>query len=134
MARVDFWQTIAASLAGKAKLRLILQPALAVLLGFRLGIADARQAKMPFIRRLLTSSGERWRVLGQSIRAAILPLALAFVIDAIVQYLLMRSVRPVAAVVVGVLLVWLPFVAARSLANRAWTYGHERGRQLPQGR
>ena len=104
-----------------------------MLLGFRFGIADAKQAKMPFIRRLLTS-GERWKVFRQSIREAILPLALAFVIDAVVQYMLLRSIRPVAAVVVGALLVWLPFVVARSLANRAWMYGHERGRQLPEGR
>src|SRR5947208_13316405 len=113
MARVEFWQTIGDSLAGKAKFRLILQPAMAILLGFRLGIADAKDGRMPFIRRLATSSGERWKVFKHSFREALLPLALALIVDAIVQYLLLHSIRPVAALVVGLLLVWLPFVVLR---------------------
>jgi hypothetical protein len=35
-----------------------------------------------------------------------------------VQCLLLRYIRPVAAVVVGLLVVWLPFVSARTLATR----------------
>jgi hypothetical protein len=105
-----------------------------VLLGFRIGIAEAKAGKMPFVRRMLTSSGERWRVFTHSLREAIIPLALAFIIDAAVQYAVLRYIRPVAAVVVGLLLVWLPFVLSRALANRAWTHGHGAVRHARQDR
>jgi hypothetical protein len=42
------------------------------------------------------------------------------IVDGILQRLTLGYIRPVAALVVGALLAWVPFVVARALANRAW--------------
>jgi uncharacterized membrane protein YjgN (DUF898 family) len=71
----------------------------------------------------------------ESLRDAIIPLGIAFVIDSILQQLINHHIRPVAALVVGGLLVYLPFLIVRGLANRIWTHGHHGpGRQVTQSR
>jgi hypothetical protein len=126
MSNVGFWDTIGRSLSGRGQFRLILQPAMAVILGIRVGLHDARQGHPPFIRRLLTTSAQRWTLFKRSVREAALPLVLALVMDSVLQYLTLRRVRPVAAVLVGGLLVWLPFVVTRAFANRIWTHAGPR--------
>ena len=114
---------------GKFQLRLIFQPVLALLLGVRFGIRDAKAGKPAFLMSLVEAQHERWPILKQGLRDAIIPLCIALVIDGILQRMINGYVRPMAAVVVGVLLVFLPFVIGRGLANRIWTTGH--GRQIP---
>jgi hypothetical protein len=46
----------------------------------------------------------------------------ALLMDRVLQDLTLGRVRPMAAVVVGGLLVWLPFVVARAFANRVWRH------------
>jgi uncharacterized protein YacL len=121
VAHVGFFETIARDLAGKGRVRLILQPTMAILLGIRVGLADARAGKPPFILRMLTLRNERFKLFKESIRAAIIPLCIALLLDSILQFITLRFVRPLAAVVVGVILVWIPFVVARALSNRAAT-------------
>jgi hypothetical protein len=120
MPALGFFETITHSLtSGKGQFRLILQPAMAVLLGVRMGIADAKRGDEPFIARLVHTK-PRWPLVKQSIARAAVPLVVAVVIDSILQFLTQRYVRPLAAVVVGAILVWLPFAITRGLSNRAW--------------
>jgi hypothetical protein len=42
----------------------------------------------------------------------------------VLQYLILGHVRPAAAVVVGLLLVFFPFVLLRGLTNRMWSHSH----------
>jgi len=126
MSKVGLWDTITRSLSGRGQFRLILQPAMAVILGVRLGIHDARHGEPPFVLRLLTTPMQRWKLLKRSVREAALPLVVALVMDSLLQYWASRYVRPLAAVLVGGLLVWLPFITARALSNRVWTRGRPR--------
>jgi hypothetical protein len=119
-----FWASIARDLSGKGQLRLILQPIMAVLLGVRLGLADAKGGASPFMRRLIESRHQRWKIFGNSIRYVWMPLLLALVMDCVFQRLTLGRIRPLAAVVVGVLLVWLPFTIARGTTNRIWGRMH----------
>lgn len=126
MSVVGFWDGIGRSLSGRGQFRLILQPATALVLGIRLGIRDGRQGTPPFVMRLLTTRAQRWALFKQSLREAALPLAVAVVMDSVLQVLTLGRVRPLAAVMVGGLLVWLPFVATRAFTNRIWTLTHSR--------
>ena len=110
-------------LGGKFQLRLILQPLLAIMLGLRFGIRDARQGRRPFFIHIVTKD-DRFDVLKRGLRDAIVPLSLALVLDAILQHMINGRIRPLAAVIVGTLLVWLPFMTVRSLTNRAWKHRH----------
>jgi hypothetical protein len=119
MEHLGFWEGIARDLTGKGQVRLIVQPLMAIILGIRLGMKDARAGSPPFLLRLFTEAG-RGKLLKQSLSDVMVPLALAFGLDLIFQYLTLGRVRPLAAVVVGALLVWLPFAIARALTNRFW--------------
>jgi hypothetical protein len=124
MHHYGFWQHLAHDLSGKGQFRLILQPMMAILLGIRLGIADAKQGRKPFGWRLFTERHRRWALFKQSLSDAVLPLGFALVLDSILQYLTLGSVRPLGALIVGGLLVWLPFIAARGFTNRFWRRTH----------
>ena len=130
MASPNFWQSIARDLTGHGmfggsfQLRLIIQPLVAMILGARIGVRDAKQGRLPFFQALLRGKGERGNLLAKAARDAIVPLVVAFILDSILQYMINRRIRPLAAVVVGGLLVFLPFLLVRALANRIWTHGH----------
>ena len=115
---------------GKFQIRLILQPLLAIILGLRLGIRDAKAGKPLFFQALVQGDGHRGALLRQAARDAIMPLIVALIIDSILQHLINHRIRPLAAVIVGGILVFLPFLIVRALANRAWTHGHA-GRPRP---
>jgi hypothetical protein len=107
---------------GSFQLRLILQPLAAMLLGTRFGIRDAKRGDLPFFQALLRGEGKRAGLLGKAVRDAILPLTIAFVIDSI--HMINHRIHPLESIVVGGLLVFVPFLIVRALANRIWTHGH----------
>jgi hypothetical protein len=141
MANIGFFDSIARDLTGpgmfggKFQIRLILQPVLAMLLGLRFGVRDAKQGKPPFFGALVGDKQDRGHLFKQSLRDAVIPLCIAFIIDSILQYMINHHVRPLASVIVGGLLVYLPFLIVRGLANRIWTHGHHTGgRRVTQSR
>jgi hypothetical protein len=109
---------------GKFQLRLILQPLAAILLGLRFGIRDAKAGRLPFFKSLIEEKADKGRLLKEAARDAIIPLSVALVLDSILQYMINGRVRPLAAVVVGGLRVFLPFLIVRALSNRVWSHGH----------
>ena len=113
-----FWEGIAQNLAGAGHLRLIVQPVIAIILGVRLGIADAHEGKAPFGLRLLHTHRGRGEVAKQALSDVIVPFCVAIVVDSILQHYTLGYIRPIAALIVGVLLVFLPFALARGFTNR----------------
>jgi hypothetical protein len=106
------WQSMLNDLLVNAHFRLILQPLVAIILGVRLGLTEERPART-------------------SLRDALVPVGVAVLTDAILQVLTLGRVRPVAALLVGVLVVWLPFAIARELT--AWLWNRPRsGEHAPQ--
>jgi hypothetical protein len=123
---MGFWEGIWHELTNAGQFRLILQPTMAIILGIRIGLADARAGHPPFLSRLIRGTHDRWTLVRQSIAHAALPLTVALVMDSVFQYLTLGRIRILAAVVVGVLLVWLPFSSVRGLSNRVWTQHRRR--------
>lgn len=130
MADLSFFESIGRDLSGrgllggKFQLRLILQPLAAILLGLRFGLRDAKRGRPPFFQALAEEKGDRAAMLKEAARDALIPLAIAFLLDSILQHIINGRIRPLAAVVVGGLLVFLPFLIVRGLSNRAWSHGH----------
>lgn len=96
---LDVIARMAARIAGPMHARFVIQPLMATLLGIRDGMRDARSGP------------------GRPRRLAI-PIAVAIVLDVVVQYLLFERVRVLGAVVIGTVLMGLPYTIARGLANR----------------
>ena len=79
---------------------------------------------------LVETKHDRGPILKQGLRDAIVPLCVAFILDSILQRIILGHIRLVGAVMVGALLVFLPFLIGRGLSNRIWTHGHHI-RQIP---
>jgi len=136
-----FWESIGRDLTGQGlfggsfQFRLVLQPLIAVILGIRFGIRDAKSGDPPFFQSLARGKGQRGNLLLKAARDVVLPLLVGVTIDSILQHMINGRIRPMAAVVVAVLLVFLPFLIVRALANRIWSHGHPgRGRPVQQSR
>jgi hypothetical protein len=135
MAAPGFWDSIARDLSGRGmfggpfQFRLIIQPLAAMILGVKVGIRDAKVGDVPFFGALLRHRGKRGHLMAKAVRDAIVPLLIAFIVDSILQRLINGRIRPLAAALVGGLLVFVPFITVRGLANRIWSHGqsgHER--------
>jgi hypothetical protein len=130
VADLGFFESIGRDLSGRGifggrfQLRLILQPLAAILLGLRFGLRDAKAGKLPFFQALAERKGNRGALLKEAARDAIIPLAVALLLDSILQHMINGRIRPLASVVVGGLLVFLPFLIVRALSNRVWSHGH----------
>jgi len=135
MPNPGFWESLSRDLSGhgifggRFQFRLVLQPLAAIILGIRVGIRDAKQGELPFFQALFRGTGQRSHLLLKAARDAILPLIVAFTMDSILQHMINGRVRPLAAVIVGGLLVFLPFVIVRAVTNRIWTHGQAGGGQ-----
>ena len=122
---LGFWEGMMRELtSGQGQFRLLLLLAVALVLGIRAGIADAREGTLPFGRRLREANEPRADLMKDSVKRALNPLALAFILDVILQRLTLGYVRPLAAIIVAAVLVWLPFVIVRGIMNRFWRRSH----------
>lgn len=116
---VGFFEGIVRDLtSGKGQLRFLIQPLVAIFLGARLGVADAKEGQQPFLFRVFRAGTERGELLKRSLADVVMPLCLGIVIDGILQYYTLGVVRLLHAAIVGVLLVWLPYALSRAITNR----------------
>src|SRR5215472_620108 len=108
-------ELVARILFGPFQFRFIVQPMMAMLLGVRDGLADAKAGSPPFIYGLLFRRGDLKPFLRGALRRVQIPILIATVLDAIVQYAMFQYVRPLTAVLVGTLLMGLPYCIARGI-------------------
>jgi hypothetical protein len=109
---------LVARLTGPMHFRLILQPLVAIALGIRDGLKDARAGRPPFVTDLIVRPEGRKRQLKQALKAISKPLIIAIILDAVAQYLMLGTIYPGAAVFVGVVIMAVPYSLARGLTNR----------------
>lgn len=116
-----FFEDLWARLSGPGRLRFILQPTAAVLLGMRDGKRDSRTRCPPFLSGLVfqgTHRGELWRSAIASIRDLV---AIAIILDLISQMLIFQEVHPGAALLLGPILIAVPYSVSRAMTNRIAT-------------
>jgi hypothetical protein len=121
----QFLEELPARFTGPGRLRFILQPTIAILLGVRGGLADARAGHPPYLFGLLFAGGRRRELLRSGMVAIRNLLAAGIILDLVFQLVLYRSVHPGAALVVGPILICAPYALSRALANRVaqWSWG-----------
>ena len=103
---------------GPGRFRFILQPMMAIALGIRGGLADAKTGNPPYIFGLLFSAGRRRELLRSGVVAIRTLLALGIIMDVVFQLVLYRSVHPGAALLVAPLFICLPYALSRMLTTR----------------
>jgi len=114
----QFVEELPQRFTGPGRLRFILQPVLAILLGLRGGVADARAGKPPYLFGLLFHAGRRRELMQSGVAAISTLLAMGIILDVVFQWVLYRAVHPGAALVVGPILICIPYSVSRALTNR----------------
>jgi hypothetical protein len=122
----QFFQNILARLSGPGRLRFIIQPTVAIILGARGGVKDASAGLPPFLWALVFHKEHRRELLRSTITSIRNLVAIAILLDLISQFLIFGEVRLGAALVLGPVLIGAPYILSRALANRAWRWKHQR--------
>jgi hypothetical protein len=107
-------------LTGPGRFRFFLQPAVAVLLGIRSGIVDARAGNSPFLWALLFHGTRRSSLLRQAFSQLSVLIAMSILLDLIAQFLILREMYPVPALILGPVLIAIPYSVTRSLTGQFW--------------
>ena len=116
----QFLEEIPRRFTGPGRFRFILQPMVAIVLGIRGGLADAKAGNPPYLFGLLFG-GRRRELLRSGMTAIRNLVAMAIIMDILFQLILFHSVHPGAAVVVGPILICFPYALSRALTRRlAW--------------
>jgi hypothetical protein len=104
--------------SGPGRVRFILQPLIAILLGCRGGVGDARVGRPPYLHGLVNGKGNRRELLRNGLSAIRNLVAMGIVLDAVAQLLIYQELHPGAALVIGPVLICIPYGMARGLSNR----------------
>lgn len=113
-----FLQDLPKRLTGPGRMRFIFQPVAAILLGIRAGRFDANSGRSPYIFALVRGHGDRRALLKEAFAQLSTLIAVAILLDCISQFLILRAVYPGAALVVGPVLIAIPYSLSRALSNR----------------
>jgi hypothetical protein len=105
-------------LTGPGRFRFVLQPLVAIFLGIRSGVADARAGRPPYLLGLLTEGRGRAALALDGFATVANLLLMGILLDAVFQWVILGASYPGAALVVGPVLITLPYAVARALSNR----------------
>ena len=98
--------------------RFILQPAMAGLAALRDGISDARLGRQPFLWAAVRGTQPRGALIWSAIISTARIVILAIMMDAVYQWLVLKSFYPREAVVIALLLAFIPYLLLRGPIGR----------------
>jgi hypothetical protein len=113
----QFLEELPQRFTGPGRFRFILQPMIAIFLGIRGGLADAKSGKPPYLFRLLFYAGRRRDLLRSGAAAISTLLAMGIIMDFVFQLVLYRAVHPVVAFLVGPIFICVPYALSRTLTT-----------------
>ncbi len=126
---VEAMQRVAADLlarpSGPLAIRFIIQPLMAMGLAVRDGARDARTERSPYLWTILVDPHWRKRRLREGLAATARIAVLALALDAAYQLIELRTFYPGEAVIVMILLAFVPYLLVRGPAARiaCWVRG-----------
>ncbi len=124
----QFFEDMLARLSGVGRLRFVLQPIAALLIGSRDGMKDSQAGCPPFLFALVSHRGRRADLLRSAFASVRDLVAIAIILDIISQFLIFGEIHPGAALILGPLLISVPYSISRALTNRI---ARRRNRQAP---
>jgi hypothetical protein len=104
--------------SGPMWFRLILQPAMAVLFAVRAGRQDGLTGRPPYLWAILTSPEHRRDLVREGWKDVAKIFVMAVAIDIIYQIINLRWFYPTEAVIVAVVLAFVPYLLIRGLVGR----------------
>jgi hypothetical protein len=98
--------------------RFILQPCMAALAAIKDGLADARTGKSVYLMTVLSKPEERVSRLREGLDATARIILLGIVMDAIYQFIVLKRFYPIEALIIALLLAFVPYLILRGPVAR----------------
>ena len=112
------WENLLARPSGPMAFRFLMQPTMAAILAIRDGIRDGRTGRSPYFWTVLTNAEERRGRLREGIAATAKIIILAIVLDTIYQFTALHAFYPGEALIVALVLAFIPYLVIRGPAAR----------------
>ena len=103
---------------GAMSFRLIVQPAMAAFFAVRAGWQDGLTGRPAYFWAMLTESAERRNLLREGWKAVAKVFVMAVIIDAIYQVINLRWFYPAEALIVAIVLAFVPYLLIRGPVGR----------------
>jgi len=104
------------------KFRFILQPTMAAIAAIRDGLKDARTGRIPFLAAMLRYPEKRIERLDEGLNATARVIIFALVMDAVYQIIVLQRFYPNEALIIALLLAFVPYAIIRELVVRIQHY------------
>ena len=126
------WNKILGRPAGPLTFRFLLQPAKSIFFGVRDGIRDAKLERTPYFWTILTDPTTRPTRLREGMTSTENIILLAIVFNLIHQIIELKTFYLVKALIVAIILAFIPYVITRGLVVRLerWRQRRALGRQV----
>ena len=112
------WQNLVGRLEGPLNLRLVIQPAVAIILATRAGFKDARENRPPFLWTILRDSSQRRELLRHGWKDVGKVFILSTILDVIYQLVVHRAVYTLELLLTAFTLAIIPYIVVRGPVNR----------------
>ena len=112
------WQNLLERSSGPVTFRFILQPIMATIAAYFDGVKDARSGRRPFLETVLADPAKRAGRLQEAVIATARILLLGLIMDGIYQFIEFKTFHPAEAVIIALLLAFVPYVVMRGLIAR----------------
>jgi hypothetical protein len=123
--RERIWQNLLDRPGGPMAFRFILQPIMATIAALYDGIKDARTGRSPYLWAILTNPAERGDRLREGLISTARVILLSLCMDVIYQFIEFKTFHPAEAVIIALLLAFVPYLLLRGPCARIarWWYG-----------
>ncbi len=112
------WGDLVERPSGPMAFRFVLQPSMAAIAAIRTGIKDARTGRSPYFWSILREPQERAARLREALNATAQIMLLGLAMDMIYQFIVLKTLYPVEALIIALLLAFVPYLLIRGPAAR----------------
>jgi hypothetical protein len=98
--------------------RFILQPSMAAIAAIHDGLKDARRGRSPYFWTVVSKPEERVARLREGLNATARIILLGLAMDVVYQLIVLETFYPVEALIIALVLAFLPYLALRGLVLR----------------
>src|SRR5271154_4650079 len=109
-------QNLMARVVGPLHFRIYFQPIMASILGIRHGIKDAHEGNPVYFWTIVSDKSRRTELIKKAFKSVLKIFVLAILLDAIYQIIELHWFYPGEALLVALILAFIPYVIVRSLA------------------
>ena len=113
-----FWHDMFERPDGPMRFRFVLQPVMAVLAAVHDGVKDARAGRAPYFWTIASKRGERIARLREGLEATARIILLGVAMDVIYQFIVLKTFYPFEALVIALLLAFVPYLVMRGPVTR----------------